>query len=132
MSTELTDTVRAFLRRPAPCVVGTLGRYGQPVTAATWFLLRDDDTILINIEQGRARIRHLAADPRIALTVMGVDSWYSHVSIQGRVVRVEIDPDMSVIDRLSQHYTGKDYPVRDRQRVSHVIEIDRLFTWNIQ
>ena len=129
-SSPLTDTVREFLRRPAPAVVATLGRSGQPVTAATWYLLQDDDTILMNIQAGRARIRHLQADPRVALTVLG-ESWYQHISIQGTVTEISTDPDMSVIDRISEHYTGKPYAVRDKQRVTVVAGIDSWFGWHV-
>lgn len=126
----MTDEIREFLRAPLPCVVATLGKAGQPVTAATWFLLEDDDRILLNIEAGRARIRHVTADPRVALTVLG-QSWYQHVSIQGRVVEMSEDPDMSIMDRVARHYTGEDYPVRDKQRVTMMVEIDRVFTWHV-
>jgi PPOX class probable F420-dependent enzyme len=128
-SSPLTDNVREFLRRPAAAVVATLGRHGQPVSAATWYLLQDDDNILMNIQAGRARIRHLQADPRVALTVLG-ESWYQHISIQGTVTDIHTDPDMSVIDRISEHYTGKPYPVRDKERVTVVARIDRWFGWH--
>lgn len=128
---ELTDPLRQFLRNPQPCVVATLGKQGQPVTAATWYLLEDDDTILLNIEAGRARIRHVERDPRVALTVMG-DSWYQHVSIQGHVTGMSADADMTAIDRIARHYTGKEYPVRDKERVSMTVAIDSVFTWNIK
>lgn len=132
MSThELTDSLREFLRQPLPCVVATLGKHGQPVSAATWYLLQDDDTVLLNIEAGRARIRHVERDPRIALTVLG-ESWYQHVSIQGRVTDMHTDSDMTVIDRVARHYTGKDYAVRDKERVSMVMTIDRVFTWHVK
>lgn len=126
----LTGAAREFLRKPSPAVIGTLGRHGQPVTAATWFLLQDDDTILLNIEAGRARIRHVTDDPRVALTVLG-DDWYSHLSIQGRVTDMDSDADLSVIDRIAQHYTGKDYRVRDKERVSMVVAIDSWFSWHV-
>ncbi|MEO7125399.1 MAG: pyridoxamine 5'-phosphate oxidase family protein [Nakamurella sp.] len=100
MSThELTDALREFLRKPLPCVVATLGKHGQPVSAATWYLFQEDDTILLNIEAGRARIRHVEADPRVALTIMG-ESWYQHVSIQGRVTNMQTDADMGAIDNV--------------------------------
>ncbi len=127
---ELTDDLREFLRKPLPCVVATLGKNGQPVTAATWYMLQDDDTILLNVQAGRARIRHVEADPRVALTILG-ESWYQHVSIQGRVTELRTDPDLSVIDRIAQHYNGKDHATRDQERVSMVVTIDRLFVWNM-
>lgn len=125
-----TDSVREFLRRPAPAVVATIGRHGQPVSAATWYLLQDDDTILMNMTASRARNRHLRADPRIALTVLG-DSWYTHISVQGRVVDMHTDADMSVIDRISQHYTGQPFADRNQERVSVIAAIERWYGWNV-
>ena len=57
------------------------------------------------------------------------DSWYTHVSIVGRVVELADDEGLRDIDRLSRHYNGKDYPVRDSARVSAWIEIDRWHGW---
>lgn len=132
MSThELTDGIRAFLKQPLPCVIATLGKKGQPVTAASWFEWRDDDTILLNIEVGRARIRHVEADPRVALTILG-ESWYQTVSIQGRVTSMYDDPDLADIDRISRHYSGNDYPVRDKGRLTMVVTIDSLFTRGVK
>ncbi len=51
--------------------------------------------------------------------------WYRHVSLQGRVVSLEPDTDLQDIDRLSTHYRGEAYPVRDSPRTSAWIEIDR-------
>lgn len=125
---ELTDEIRTFLRKPLPCVIATLGKKGQPVTAATWYELQDDDTILLNIEVGRARLRHVAADPRVALTILG-ESWYHAVSVQGTVIDVRDDPDLTDIDRVARHYTGKDYAVRDKGRQTMVVAIDSVFAW---
>src|SRR5699024_10760934 len=60
---------------------------------------------------------------------LSADSWYSHVSIQGRVAEITDDPDLSGIDSLARHYTGEQYPVRDRARVDVRIDIERLHTW---
>jgi hypothetical protein len=67
----------------------------------------------------------------VALTIMG-ESWYQHVSIQGRVTEMHTDADLSVIDRIARHYTGKDYATRDKERVSMEVAIDRLFVWNVK
>ena len=63
-------------------------------------------------------------DPRVSLTVIDGDDWYTHVTAIGRVVRMYDDEGLADIDALSQHYQGKPYPDRDRPRVSAVIEID--------
>ena len=42
---------------------------------------------------------------------------------------LEDDVDLRTIDRLAKHYTGEQYPVRDRKRVNAWIEIDRWHGW---
>lgn len=124
----LPDDIRALLEKPNPCVVTTLRADGQPVSVATWYLL-DGDRILVNMDEGRKRLDHLHRDPRVTLTVLDERSWYTHVSMQGRVVEMQDDEDLTDIDRLSHHYRGRPYPQRDRGRVSAWIEVDRWHGW---
>ena len=109
--------------------MATVASDGRPVTVATWYLLEDDGTVLLNLDAGRARLAHLRRDPRVSLTALGTGSWYTHVSVQGEVVEVVDDPDLADIDRLSRHYTGRPYPVRDRARVSARVRVDRWHGW---
>ena len=127
-TSPLPDELRALLMKPNPAVMATLGPEGQPVSVATWYVL-DGDRILINLDEGRKRLEHLRRDPRVSLTVLDDASWYTHVSIQGKVVELSDDTDLSGIDRLSTHYGGNPYPVRDRGRVNAWIEIDRWHGW---
>ncbi|HET9828164.1 MAG TPA: PPOX class F420-dependent oxidoreductase [Nocardioidaceae bacterium] len=134
MSTgPLTDDVRELLTRPNPAVITTVRPDGQPVSVATWYLLDPDrsrgDRILVNMDEGRRRLDYLRNDPRVSLTALDEHSWYTHVSVQGRVVQLSPDPDLSDIDRLSVHYTGNPYPTRDRGRVSAWIEIATWHGW---
>ncbi|MFI8189337.1 PPOX class F420-dependent oxidoreductase [Streptomyces sp. NPDC085946] len=117
-----------LLRRPNPCVMATLRSDGTPVSTATWYLW-EDGRVLINLDAGRVRLKHLRRDPRVTLTVLAGDDWYTHVSIVGRVVETYDDEDLGDIDRLSRHYTGKPYPERSRPRVSAWIEVDRWHGW---
>src|SRR5881392_3016136 len=106
-----------LLRRPNPAVMATLASDGRPVTVATWYLLEEDGRILLGLDAGRARLKHLENDPRVALTALVEDNWYMHVSVQGRVGPITDDEGLRQIDRLSQHYTGKPYGNRDNPRV---------------
>ena len=124
----LPDDVLALLAKPNPAVVTTLGSAGQPVSVATWYLL-DGERILVNMDEGRKRLGHLRRDPRISLTALDVDGWYTHVSVQGTVVEMQPDPGLADIDRLAQHYTGKPYRNRERGRVSAWIEVERWHGW---
>ena len=127
----LTDNAKKMLSKPNPSVISTLRRDGQPVSAATWYLLRDDH-ILVNMDNGRVRLQHMRNDPRVSLTVIDEADWYTHVTIIGRVTKIYDDDNFSDIDALSRHYTGKPYPRRDRPRVNALIEIDRVHGWGAQ
>ncbi len=124
----LPDDAKQMLARPNPAVITTLRADGQPVSVATWYLY-EDDRILVNMDEGRKRLDHLRADPRVSLTALAEDGWYTHVSVQGRVVDLVDDEDLSDIDRLSRHYSGNPYPNRDRRRLSAWIAIDSWHGW---
>lgn len=124
----LPEHVRELLAKPNPAVVATLGADGRPVSVATWYLL-DGDRVLLNMDEGRKRLDHLRRDPRVSLTALDADGWYTHVSLQGRVTEMREDPGLADIDRLAVHYTGKPYRNRDRGRVSAWMEVDRWHGW---
>jgi PPOX class probable F420-dependent enzyme len=119
-----------FLRAPNPAVIATVRPDGSPHTTATWYDW-EDGLALVNMEDSRLRLRFIRRDPRVALTVLGSESWYRHVSLIGRVIRLEDDPDLADIDRLALRYTGKPYRLRDRMRVSAWIEPERWHGWGI-
>jgi PPOX class probable F420-dependent enzyme len=126
--TPLPERVVELLRLPNPAVMATLAADGRPVTVATWYLLEDDGRILLGLDAKRARLKHLRADPRVSLTVLA-QNWYTHVSLQGRVVSITDDAGLRDIDRLARHYTGDAYGNRNRPRVSVRVEIDRWHAW---
>jgi PPOX class probable F420-dependent enzyme len=123
------DHVRALLTKPNPAVVTTLRSDGQPISVATWYLLEDDDRVLLNMDHSRVRLAHLRRDPRLTLTVLDEASWYTHVSLIGRVDEIAEDPDFRGIDRLSNHYGGRDYPNHESPRVSAWMTVERWHGW---
>lgn len=129
--TPLNDDARQMLRKPNPAVISTTRRDGQPVSAATWYLLRDDQ-LLVNMDIGRKRLEHMRRDPRVSLTVIDDQDWYTHLTAIGHVTRIYDDDGLADIDALSEHYQGKPYPDRERPRVSALIVIDRLHGWGAQ
>jgi PPOX class probable F420-dependent enzyme len=119
-----------FLKAPNPSVIGTLDPDGAPHTAATWYLW-EDGRVLVNMDATRKRLDHLRRDPRVALTVNGRgDDWYRQITLRGRVVELADDEDLGGIDRLSKHYTGRQYAGRDQARVNGWIEVDSWYGWD--
>jgi PPOX class probable F420-dependent enzyme len=116
--------VDAFLREVNPAVVATIRPDGSPHSVATWYDW-DGELVHLNMDEGRARLGHLRLDPRVALTVLDKDNWYRHVSLRGRVIRIEDDIDLAGIDRLSRRYRGQPYRNRERKRVNAWMQPER-------
>jgi PPOX class probable F420-dependent enzyme len=129
MSTpQLPPEVIELLRRPNPAVIATLRSDGVPISRPTWYMW-ENGRVLLTMDEGRVRLRHLRRDPRVTLSVMDKEDWYTHIGFVGRVVEMYEDEGMADVDRIAEHYTGKPYPIRDRARVSAWIEIDQWFGW---
>lgn len=120
-----------MLSKPNPAVISTVRGDGHPVSAATWYLLRDD-RLLVNMDVGRVRLRHLRNDPRVSLTVIDEADWYTHITVIGHITDIYDDDGLADIDALSRHYQGRPYPDRNRPRVSALIEVDRVHGWGAQ
>lgn len=127
----LPPQLDAFLAKPNAAVIGTVRPDGSPVTVATWYDW-EGGRVLVNMDEGRRRLGHLRADPRVSLTIMDIANWGTHVSLQGRVVELKDDSDLRDIDRLAVRYMGEQYPVRDRRRVTAWIEIERWHAWRTE
>ena len=122
--------IDAFLAKPNPCVIATLRPDGSPVTVATWYDW-EGGRVLVNMDESRSRLEHLHRDPRVAITILDAASWYSHVLIRGRVVKIRPDPDLTDIDCLSQRYQGRPHGNRGRRSVTALIAPEHWFAWGV-
>ncbi|MHB8468641.1 MAG: TIGR03618 family F420-dependent PPOX class oxidoreductase [Gaiellaceae bacterium] len=120
--------VEAILAKPFLAVVATLRGDGSPHTAATWYAW-EDGRVLLNMADTRNRLAHMRADPRAALTVLADGEAYDHVSLLGRIVSIEPDPELRDIDRLARRYTGEPFGTRDQPRFSAWFEPERWHAW---
>lgn len=129
----LPPAALALLREPNPAVISMLMPSGHPMSVATWYLIEDDGTVLVNMDAGRARLQWIEQHPHVALTALKDDEWYTHVSVRGPVVRWEHDEVAALadIDRLSRHYGGDDFRNRSAQRVSAWFEITHWHGWDL-
>ncbi|HEY3872764.1 MAG TPA: PPOX class F420-dependent oxidoreductase [Actinocrinis sp.] len=120
--------IAEFLAKPNPAVIATVKPDGQPVSVPTWYMY-EDGRILVNMQDSRKRLDYMRANPLVAVSVLEVPNWGTHVSVQGRIAEISDDPDLSVIDKVAAHYGVAHYPIRDRKRVSAWIEIDQWHSW---
>lgn len=124
----VTPEVDAFLREPHPAVVATIRPDGSPHSVPTWYDWKDG-LVLVNMDESRARLGHLRLDPRVSLTVLDKDDWYRHVTLRGKMIRIQDDPDLADIDRLSMRYRGQPHGDRKRKSVSAWMQPDSWYAW---
>jgi nitroimidazol reductase NimA-like FMN-containing flavoprotein (pyridoxamine 5'-phosphate oxidase superfamily) len=120
--------IAAVLSEPNPAVIATVDADGYPMVVPTWFRLEDDARVLLSIDAQGARgdrLTHLRDNPKLAITTWPAESWLSYVTLQGHVVEFDDDKDLAAIDRMAMRHTGKVWPLRDRERVTAVVQVDR-------
>ena len=120
--------IDAFLAKPNPAVVATVSPSGKPHTAATWYDW-EDGRVFLNMDADRLRLRYMRQNPAVALTALGEHSWYAQVTLLGRIVSFEDDPDLSGIDRLAIRYEGEPFGKRDAIRVNAWMQPERWSSW---
>ncbi len=109
---ELTENVRALLGRANFAHVATVLPGGAPHSVPVWIAL-EGDRIAFFTQPGSRKASNLAADPRVAISLVDHEEPYKMAQIRGRVVEtVEGDAALEIMDRMSVRYTGEPFPMR--------------------
>lgn len=111
MATLTEKQARLFLDRNWGNVA-TLRPDGSPHVTPVW-VDYDGQHVLFNTAYGRAKIRHIQRDPRVAIQVLPSDDLQSgYVSVSGTAELIDEGADEH-IDKLAKKYLGMDtYPWR--------------------
>ena len=120
----LTDAQLRFLaENPFVGVLTTLRGDGSPHSTPVWVDV-EDSQVSFNTEEGRAKVRHVDDDPRVALLVLDPSDPYRWVSITG-TTDITTESAREQIDKLAKKYLGQDeYPWAnpDKRRLKVRIE----------
>lgn len=85
---------------------------GSPHTVPVWAGVEDDHVVVFT-QPGSRKARNIAADPRVALSLVDEANPYRSLTLRGEVARtIEGDEALAIIDRIAQRYTGQDFPMR--------------------
>jgi len=119
----LPEDVQQFIDQPNLAIFVTLMKDGSPQATMVW-VDHDGEHVIINTPRGTQKDRNVKRDPRVALCVIDKEAGQRYIQIRGRVVEtVGGDEALKHIDKLSQKYSGRPYPLREgEQRVKVTIE----------
>jgi len=83
LSTDDRERVEARLRHNLMAWLTTVRPDGQPVSVPVWFLMRDDGTILLYSRPAKQKLRNLAENPKVSLSLDVTDIGRNIVRVEG-------------------------------------------------
>jgi PPOX class probable F420-dependent enzyme len=101
---KLSEDVQALLRRPIHAWVTTVRGDGSLHCTVVW-VDTDGEDVIFNTATGRAKERHLRANPTVSVSVLDPDDAHHFVSVSG-TARLSTEDGDSVIDSLASKYLG--------------------------
>jgi PPOX class probable F420-dependent enzyme len=84
VGTRLQTNLMAWLTKESPA--------SRPDSVPVWFLLRDDDSILVCGKPGKAKLRNIDANPNVALGLDVRDTGRDIFRIEGSALRATDHP----------------------------------------
>jgi len=79
------DAYKDLFGKKAFAHLATVGPDGAPQVTPVW-IDYDGTSIRFNTAKGRVKVRNLARNPRVALSIQDPDNPYRYVQVRGRVV----------------------------------------------
>ena len=122
MAVTLTEAQRALVDGKNFAYVATVDASGAPQVTPVW-IEYDGTHVCFNTEEKRAKTKHLRNDPRVAICVTNAENPYHYLEIRGTVTEITAEGGNEMIERLSQQYFGKPYPVHQPTDVRVVVKV---------
>src|SRR3954454_3200074 len=111
-SRAVDDRISALLQGRNFAHLATVLPDGSPHSVAVWIGLEGERVVFFTQPSSR-KARNLAADPRVAISIIDLAAPYRTAYLRGEVVSTrEGDEALEVIDRLAVKYTGEPFPMR--------------------
>jgi PPOX class probable F420-dependent enzyme len=111
LTSHLPDDRRAHaegrLRANLMAWLTTVRPDGRPDSVPVWFLLRDDETILIYSQPGKIKLRNISGNPNVALGLDVTDIGRDIVRIEGTAEHVPGFPRADQVPEYVAKYTER-------------------------
>ena len=114
---------RDLFERPAFAHLATLRADGSPHVSPVW-VDYDGTYVRFNSARGRAKVDHVARDPRVGFSILDPENPYRYIEVRGRVEVTTEEGADAHIDALAKKYLGKErYPFRQPGEVRVLFKI---------
>ena len=117
----IPDDVRALLDGTNFAHIATRMPDGAPHSVAIW-IGTEGERVAFFTQRGSRKGRNLAADPRVAISVVDRHNPYATAWLRGRVVETRDEDGLAVVDAISLKYTGRPFPIRTV--TLYLVEVD--------
>ena len=85
----------------------TVNPAGRPDSVPVWFLLRDDDSILIYSQPGKAKLRNIDANTNVALGLDVTDIGRDIIRFEGTAIRASDQPPADHVPAYAAKYAER-------------------------
>ena len=107
LDAERRARVEARLATNLMAWLTTVSPAGRPDSVPVWFLVRDDDSILIYSQPGKAKLRNIDANPNVALGLDVTDIGRDIIRIEGTARRASDHPRADHVPEYAAKYTER-------------------------
>jgi PPOX class probable F420-dependent enzyme len=107
LSADRRARVEARLQTNLMAWLTTISPAGRPDSVPVWFLVRDDDSVLIYSQPGKAKLRNLAANPNVALGLDVTDIGRDIIRIEGTANHIPEHPRADHVPEYAAKYTER-------------------------
>src|SRR5262245_56337395 len=99
VESRLTTNLMAWLTTVSPT--------GRPDSVPVWFLVRDDDSILLYSQPGKVKLRNIDTNPNVALGLDVTDIGRDVIRIEGTGARATDHPPADQVPEYAAKYTER-------------------------
>jgi PPOX class probable F420-dependent enzyme len=109
---QITPEVEKLFKDKNFASFATVMEDGSPQVTPVW-IDYNEGNILVNTAEGRRKVRNVARNPKVAVSVTDSSNPYKMVSVRGSIIERTNNNADEHIDRLAKKYLGVDkYPFR--------------------